>query len=141
MGKRRKLGNINPYKRKKKGNTQYFNREKEINRLLNVFITRLFNPNYDITTIEHYKQMNEDRIKLKKLFDLQGKKVWHKSSKRKDIYFSQLASFKKVYTHWKHETYYIYLHIQYDVPIHLLPSLKYFRKSSKNIYTLGRSHF
>ena len=48
MGKRRKPGNINPYKRKKKGNTQYFNREKEINRLLNVFITRLFNPNYDI---------------------------------------------------------------------------------------------
>ena len=34
MGKRRKPGNINPYKRKKKGNTQYFNREKEINRLL-----------------------------------------------------------------------------------------------------------
>lgn len=78
MGKRRKAGNINPKKRLKKQRTAYYNREQEINYLLNNFTSAVYNPNFNLQNIKSYKQMNEIRMKLKKLFDQQGDMVWKK---------------------------------------------------------------
>lgn len=78
MGKRRKAGNINPKKRLKKQGTAYYNREQEINYLLNKFTNAVYNPNFNLQNIKSYKQMNEIRMKLKKLFDQQGDIVWKK---------------------------------------------------------------
>lgn len=78
MGKRRKAGNINPKKRLKKQGTAYYNREQEINYLLNNFTSAVYNPNFNLQNIKSYKQMNEIRMKLKKLFDQQGDIVWKK---------------------------------------------------------------
>lgn len=78
MGKRRKADNINPKKQLKKQGTAYYNREQEINYLLNKFTNAVYNPNFNLQNIKSYKQMNEIRIKLKKLFDQQGDIVWKK---------------------------------------------------------------
>lgn len=78
MGKRRKAGNINPKKQLKKQGTAYYNREQEINYLLNKFTNAVYNPNFNLQNIKSYKQMNEIRMKLKKLFDQQGDIVWKK---------------------------------------------------------------
>lgn len=78
MGKRRKPGNINPKKQLKKQGTAYYNREQEINYLLNKFTNAVYNPNFNLQNIKSYKQMNEIRMKLKKLFDQQGDIVWKK---------------------------------------------------------------
>lgn len=78
MGKRRKPGNINPKKQLKKQGTAYYNREQEINYLLNKFTNAVYNPNFNLQNIKSYKQMNEIRMKLKKLFDQQGDMVWKK---------------------------------------------------------------
>ena len=123
MGKRRKAGNINPKKRLKKQGTTYYNREQEINYLLNKFTNAVYNPNFNLQNIKSYKQMNEIRMKLKKLFDQQGDMVWKKSAKRCRIYDEQLLKFKVVYTRWKNETYLTYLNVNFDVPEHLNPIL------------------
>lgn len=78
MGNRRKPGNINPKKQLKKQGTAYYNREQEINYLLNKFTNAVYNPNFNLQNIKSYKQMNEIRMKLKKLFDQQGDIVWKK---------------------------------------------------------------
>lgn len=123
MGKRRKAGNINPKKRLKKQGIAYYNREQEINYLLNNFTSAVYNPNFNLQNIKSYKQMNEIRMKLKKLFDQQGDMVWKKSAKRRRIYDEQLSKFKVVYTRWKSETYIAYLNVNFDVPEHLNPIL------------------
>lgn len=123
MGKRRKPGNINPKKQLRKQGTAYYNREKEINYLLNNFTSAVYNPNFNLQNIKSYKQMNEIRMKLKKLFDQQGDMVWKKSAKRRRIYDEQLSKFKVVYTRWKSETYITYLNVNFDVPEHLNPIL------------------
>ena len=123
MGKRRKAGNINPKKRLKKQVTAYYNREQEINYLLNNFTSAVYNPNFNLQNIKSYKQMNEIRMKLKKLFDQQGDMVWKKSARRRRIYDEQLSKFKVVYTRWKSETYITYLNVNFDVPKHLNPIL------------------
>ena len=123
MGKRRKPGNINPKKKLKRQGTQYYHREKEINHLLNKFTNAVYNPNFNLQSISSYKQMNEIRVKLKKLFDQQGVLVWNKNAKRRQIYDEQLSKFKIVYTKWKNETYLTYLNLHFDVPEHLNPIL------------------
>lgn len=123
MGKRRKAGNINPKKRLKKQETAYYNREQEINYLLNNFTSAVYNPNFNLQNIKSYKQMNEIRMKLKKLFDQQGDIVWKKSAKRRRIYDEQLSKFKVVYIRWKSETYLTYLNVNFDVSEHLNPIL------------------
>ena len=125
MGKRRKAGNINPKKRLKKQGTAYYNREQEINYLLNNFTSAVYNPNFNLQNIKSYKQMNEIRMKLKKLFDQQGDMVWKKSAKRRRIYDEQLSKFKVVYTRWKSETYITYLNVNFCVKI---CCIKYFLK-------------
>ena len=86
----------------------YYNREKEINYLLNNFTSAVYNPNFNLQNIKSYKQMNEIRMKLKKLFDQQGDITWKKSAKRRRVYDEQLSKFKVVYTRWKSETYITY---------------------------------
>lgn len=123
MGKRRKPGNVNPKKQIKRKETAYFRREKEINRLLRTFVQLVYNPNYNLQSIASYRKMNEIRMKLKKLFDEQGNVVWYKNAKRRSIYSEQLSRFKFVYTKWKSETYLTYLNINFDVQVHLNPTL------------------
>ena len=123
MGKRRKPGNVNHKKQIKRKGTAYFRREKEINSLLRTFVQLVYNPSYDLQNINSYRKMNEIRMKLKKLFDEQGKLVWYKSAKRRNIYIEQLSRFKFVYTKWKSETYITYLNVNFDVPEHLNPIL------------------
>ena len=123
IGKRRKAGNINPKKQLKRQGTDYYRREKEINRLLNKFTSAVYNPNFNLQSISSYKQMNEIRVKLKKLFDQQGDMVWNKGARRRRIYDEQLSKFKVVYTKWKSETYLTYLNLHFDVPEHLNPIL------------------
>ena len=118
MGKRRKPGNINPKKQLKKQGTAYYNREQ-----VNNFTNAVYNPNFNLQNIKSYKQMNEIRMKLKKLFDQQGDIVWKKSAKRRRVYDEQLSKFKVVYTRWKSETYITYLNVNFDVPKHLNPIL------------------
>lgn len=98
-------------------------REQEINYLLNNFTSAVYNPNFNLQNIKSYKQMNEIRMKLKKLFDQQGDMVWKKSARRRRIYDEQLSKFKVVYTRWKSETYLTYLNVNFDVPKHLNPIL------------------
>lgn len=83
----------------------------------------MYNPNFNLQNIKSYKQMNEIRMKLKKLFDQQGDIVWEKSAKRCRIYDEQLSKFKVVYTRWKSETYITYLNVNFDVSKHLNPIL------------------
>lgn len=83
----------------------------------------MYNPNFNLQNIKSYKQMNEIRMKLKKLFDQQGDIVWKKSAKRRRIYDEQSSKFKVVYTRWKSETYITYLNVNFDVPKHLNPIL------------------
>ena len=123
MGKQRKPGNINPKKQLKKQGTAYYNREQKINYLLNKFTNAVYNPNFNLQNIKSYKQMNEIRMKLKKLFDQQGDMVWKKCAKRRRLYDEQLSKFKVVYTRWKSETYITYLNVNFDVPKHLNPIL------------------
>lgn len=122
MGKRRKAGNINPKKQLKKQGTAYYNREQEINYLLNKFTNAVYNPNFNLQNIKSYKQMNEIRMKLKKLFAA-GWYSLEKSAKRRRVYDEQLSKFKVVYTRWKSETYITYLNVNFDVPKHLNPIL------------------
>ena len=123
MGKRRKAGNINPKKQLRRRGSDYYNREKEINHLLKKFTYTMHNPYVNLQSINSYKQMNEIRMKLKKLFDQQGERVWYKSPKRRRIYNEQLSKFKVIYTKWKNETYLTYLNLYFDVPEHLNPIL------------------
>lgn len=123
MGKRRKPGNVNPKKQIKRKGTAYFRREKEMNRLLRTFVQLVYNPNYNLQSIASYRKMNEIRMKLKKLFDEQRNVVWYKNAKRCSIYSEQLSRFKFVYTKWKSETYLTYLNINFDVQVHLNPTL------------------
>lgn len=94
MGKRRKPGNINPKKRLKKQGTAYYNREQEINYLLNNFTSAVYNPNFNLQNIKSYKQMNEIRMKLKKLFDQQGDIVWKKVLRDAEYMMSNYQNLK-----------------------------------------------
>lgn len=94
MGKRRKQGNINPKKRLKKQGTAYYNREQEINYLLNNFTSAVYNPNFNLQNIKSYKQMNEIRMKLKKLFDQQGDMVWKKVLRDAEYMMSSYQNLK-----------------------------------------------
>lgn len=94
MGKRRKAGNINPKKQLKKQGTAYYNREKEINYLLNNFTSAVYNPNFNLQNIKSYKQMNEIRMKLKKLFDQQGDMVWKKVLRDAEYMMSSYQNLK-----------------------------------------------
>ena len=93
MGKRRKAGNINPKQLKKQG-TAYYNREQEINYLLNNFTSAVYNPNFNLQNIKSYKQMNEIRMKLKKLFDQQGDMVWKKVLRDAEYMMSNYQNLK-----------------------------------------------
>lgn len=94
MGKRRKAGNINPKKRLRKQGTTYYNREQEINYLLNNFTSAVYNPNFNLQNIKSYKQMNEIRMKLKKLFDQQGDMVWKKVLRDAEYMMSSYQNLK-----------------------------------------------
>lgn len=74
--------------------------------------------------------MNEKRLQIKRLFDLQDDEVWKQSQKRKSIYYQQLDVFKYYYVAWKHLTYYIYLDQRFDVPRHHCTTLSFFKRTN-----------
>ena len=94
MGKRRKAGNINPKKRLKKQGTAYYNREQEINYLLNNFTSAVYNPNFNLQNIKSYKQMNEIRMKLRKLLVRRVEFVCKKIDRLRTVNLGNLQNFK-----------------------------------------------
>lgn len=130
MPKRYKKGN----KKRKKQKSNYgifFKREKEINLLLNDFVKRYYSLSYPPLESE-YHYMNELRLQIKKLFHLQDENVWKQNQRRKNIYYQQLERFKYYYVAWKYLTFYIYLNLNYGIPIHHCTALSFFRKNQKD---------
>lgn len=121
-----------------KGNTRYrikkrehyandfFAREQRLNILINKFIKecRHLNP----YSVSQYNQMDKERLEIKRLFGLQQGEVWKQSYRRKRFFNKQLTKFKYHYVGWKRRTYYIYLHVRFSVPMHLIKPLSYLRK-------------
>lgn len=133
MPKRYKRGNKK--KKKPRANDDFYKREQEINRLINDFVNRYFALKCP-PVVSEYPYMNEERLKIKRLFDLQDGEVWKQSKRRKMIYYKQLERFKYYYTAWKHFTYYIYLNLSYDVPIRFSTTLSFFKKHQHDINSI-----
>ena len=125
----------NKKKKKPRANDDFYKREQEINRLINDFVSRYFALEYPPVASE-YPYMNEERLKIKRLFDLQDGEVWKQSKRRKMVYYKQLERFKYYYTAWKHFTYYIYLNLSYDLPIRFSTTLSFFKKHQHDINSI-----
>ena len=91
MGKRYKKGNRR--KRKNKKTEDFYQREREINKRVANFIKTYYSLSYPPIDSE-YEYMNNERIEIKRLFDLQDKDVWKQSPRRKRFYYKQLIIFK-----------------------------------------------
>lgn len=125
------------YKKKKdKQKDAFFSREKQLNKLINNFIYEYKNISFPPSEDE-YIEMNHERLEIKRLLDLQSGELWKQSHRRKRFYYKQTSRFKYYYVAWKRYTYYIYLNRRYDMPLHLVPSLTFFKKVSHDVnYTI-----
>ena len=130
MGKRYKKGNHGK-KRGPRRNQIFYEREKEINRKILHFKLRYYNLKHPLS-IQEYREMNALRLEIKRLLTLQSQELHKQSLRRRRFYYNQVEEWKVIYPKWKRKTYYIFLHEVYDVPLHLLHPLKYFRKT--NLY-------
>lgn len=110
----------------------FYAREQELNRLINNFIKdyKHLNP----FSISEYKKMDKNRLEIKRLLSLQSGELWKQSHRRKRFYYKQLNKFKYFYVAWKHKTYYIYLHVRFDMPLCFIQPLMYYKKVSHNIF-------
>lgn len=75
--------------------------------------------------------MNQKRMDIKSLLDLQGRDVSHQSWRRRTFYYKQLQDFKLIYTRWKKFTYYVFLTKVYNVPKHLHTPLSWVQRMDK----------
>lgn len=134
MGKRYKKGNHG--KKRKRQNDDFYQREIILNKKIADFrnsFYQLKNP----PSFDEYYVMNKKRMDIKSLLDLQGKDLSQQSWRRRTFYYLQLDKFKRIYTRWKKYTYYIFLTVVYNVPIHLHGSLKWFNNNKdKNFYVM-----
>lgn len=119
-------------KKKEKYVNDFYAREKQLNKLINNFIKdyKHLNP----YSISEYKRMDKNRLEIKRLLSLQSGELWKQSHRRKRFYYKQLNKFKYFYVAWKHRTYYMYLHVRFDVPLRMLKILSFYKKSN-NIYS------
>lgn len=118
-------------KKREKYVNDFYAREQELNRLINNFIKdyKHLNP----SSISEYKKMDKNRLEIKRLLLLQSGELWKQSHRRKRFYHKQLNKFKYFYVAWKHKTYYIYLHVRFDMPLCFIQPLMYYKKVSHNI--------
>ena len=120
-------------KKREKYVNDFYAREQQLNRLINNFIKdyKHLNP----FSISEYKKMDKNRLEIKRLLSLQSDELWKQSHRRKRFYYKQLNKFKYFYVAWKHRTYYIYLHVRFNVPLRMLKVLSFYKKSN-NIYSI-----
>ena len=80
------------------------------------------------------REQDKNRLEIKRLLSLQSGELWKQSHRRKRFYHKQLNKFKYFYVAWKHKTYYIYLHVRFDMPLCFIQPLMYYKKVSHNIF-------
>ena len=119
-------------KKREKYVNDFYAREQKLNRLINNFIKdyKHLNP----FSIGEYKKMDKNRLEIKRLLSLQSGELWKQSHRRKRFYYKQLNKFKYFYVAWKHKTYYIYLHVRFDMPLCFIQPLMYYKKVSHSIF-------
>lgn len=132
MAKRHKSNHRKRLKKREEYANGFFAREQKINRLINTFVKKLKKLQYPLL-ISEYEYMDKLRLEIKRLFSLQANEVWKQSYRRKRFYNKQLTKFKYHYTKWKRYTYYIYLHLRFGVPFHLIKALKFYKNNTHNI--------
>lgn len=76
---------------------------------------------------------------IKSLLALQEQHISYQSYRRRTFYYLQLEKFKLIYTRWKRYTYYIFLTVVYDMPMHLYTSLRWFMKSNKKNFSVMKN--
>ena len=130
MGKRYKKGNRK--KKPSKPTDGFYQREKKLNQLINKFVNNFFKLKRPAIR-EEYDDMNKLRLDIKSFFALQEDEIWRQSRRRRRIYYQQLARFKHYYVNWKHLTYYVYLELRYNCPLHLSQTLIYYIKNTHDI--------
>lgn len=124
MGKRYKAGNVGK-RRKKTTQKTFINREKKLNTLINEFMDIIFHKPLNFKNYDHANQL---RLDIKMNFDIQGKDINRHGRKRRNIYYSQLAKFKSVYTYWKKISYDYYIIRRYKLPERYLKAFRYYKK-------------
>lgn len=125
--------------RKLRPNEVYFNREKKINRLINRFMKFVFHSN--LNDLEVYDETNRLRLDIKMNLYIQSSELHLQSRRRRFIYYDQLAKFKAVYSIWKTRSYPAFITRVFDLPAHLISSLKWFYKGLKMNYVVDYSIF
>lgn len=133
MAKRHKGSTRHRFKKREQYVNDFFAREQQLNHLINSFIKdyKHINP----YSISEYEKMDKKRLEIKRLFSLQGGELWKQSRRRKRFYYKQLDKFKYFYVAWKRRTYYIYLHVRFNVPLRMLKILSYYKKTN-NLYSI-----
>ena len=116
MGKRYKAGNVG--KQRNKPRVLYYRREKEINRLINLFKKSYYTLRY-LNDINNYFLMYQLKDNIKQLFYNQENMITTQSFKRRNIYYKQLSRFKRIYTRWKRDTRYAFFSYICHVPPYL----------------------
>lgn len=115
---------------------EFYNREREINRMINDFKYSYKNLSFPPNE-EEYDIMNQKRLEIKRLLDIQSRNLWTQSHRRKIFYHKQLDVFKYFYVAWKRYTYYIFLKKTTGMPLRFAKALSFYKKISKNIkYTI-----
>lgn len=110
----------------------FFTREQRLNKMINHFIHKIKSLHYPFL-INEYKEMDAARLEIKRLLDIQSKELWKQSYRRKRFYHEQLSKFKYYYVKWKRMTYYIYLHLRFNMPLHLTRALSFYKHYTHDI--------
>ena len=122
-------------KRKQYAN-DFYSREQTLNKLIGEFIIE-YKHLYHPCSVDKYEQMDKQRLEIKRLLSIQSGELWKQSHRRKRFFYKQLNKFKYFYVAWKRYTYYTYLHVRFDLPLHLIKPLSFYKKVTHNIvYTI-----
>ena len=132
MAKHHKSNHRRRLKKREEYVNGFFAREQEINKLINKFINQYKTLQYP-PSIDEYQDMDKQRLEIKRLFSLQEGELWKQSHRRRRFYYKQLRRFKYHYVAWKRYTYYTYLHLRFDMPLHLIHPLNFYRKHTHDI--------
>ena len=119
-------------KKRKKEENDFYAREQKLNKLINKFVYDYHHLSYPPSESE-YNYMDKQRLEIKRLLSLQDAELWAQSHRRKRFYYKQLNKFKYHYVGWKRYTYYIYLYQRFDMPLHLLNAISFYKHTSHNI--------
>lgn len=119
-------------KKREKYVNDFYAREQQLNHLINDFVYCV--KHHNLLSIAEYEKMDKKRLEIKRLLFLQSGELWKQSHRRKRFYYQQENKFKYFYVAWKHKTYYIYLHVRFDMPLRFIQPLMYYKKVSHSIF-------